>query len=139
MNSIAPFLVAASAAIVFALGALHLLYTFRGPLLRPRDRELQARMAAVSPVISRETTMWRTWIGFNASHSIALLLFGAIYGFLALAHADLLFDSLFLRALGLVVLLGYVALAKRYFFRIPLLGVIFATLLYGLAIAARAS
>ena len=137
MNSIAPFLIAASAAIVFALGALHLLYTFRGPLLRPRDRELQARMAAVSPIISRETTMWKTWIGFNASHSIALLLFGAMYGFLALAHADLLFGSVFLRALGLVVLLGYVVLAKLYFFRIPLLGVIGATLLYGLAIAGR--
>lgn len=137
VNSIAPFLVAASAAIVFVLGAIHLLYTFHGPLLRPRDRELQARMAAVSPIISRETTMWKTWIGFNASHSIALLLFGAMYGYLALAHADLLFGSVFLRAIGLAVLLGYVALAKLYFFRIPLLGVIGATLLYGLAIAAR--
>ena len=137
MNSIAPFLVAASAAIVFVLGAIHLLYTFHGPLLRPRDRELQARMEAVSPVISRETTMWKTWIGFNASHSIALMLFGAVYGYLALGHADLLFRSIFLLSLGLLVLLGYVFLAGRYFFRIPLRAVIGATLLYGVGIAAH--
>ena len=135
MNSIAPFLVGASAAIVFVLGAIHLLYTFRGPLLRPRDRELQARMEAVSPVITRQTTMWKAWIGFNASHSIALMLFGAVYGYLALGHADLLFRSIFLLSLGLLVLLGYVFLAGRYFFRIPLRAVIGATLLYGVGIA----
>ena len=137
MSAIAPFLVAASAAILFGLGVLHLVYTFRGPLLRPRDRELQARMEAVSPVITRQTTMWKAWIGFNASHSIALMLFGAAYGYLALAHTGVLFGSVFLLALGLIVLLGYVFLARRYFFRIPLLAVIGATLLYGIAIAAR--
>ena len=25
-------------------------------------------LRAVSPVITRETTMWQAWIGFNASH-----------------------------------------------------------------------
>ena len=135
MSAIAPFLVAASAAILFGLGVLHLVYTFRGPLLRPRDRELQARMEAVSPVITRQTTMWKAWVGFNASHSIALMLFGAVYGYLALGHADLLFRSIFLLSLGLLVLLGYVFLAGRYFFRIPLRAVIGATLLYGVGIA----
>ena len=137
MSAIAPFLVAASAAILFGLGVLHLVYTFRGPLLRPRDRELQARMEAVSPLITRQTTMWKAWIGFNASHSIALMLFGAAYGYLALGHADLLFRSVFLVSLGLIVLLGYVFLAGRYFFRIPLRAVIGATLLYGVGIAAH--
>jgi hypothetical protein len=32
------------------------------------------------------------------------------------------------------LLLGYVLLAKRYFFRIPLLGVLLATLLYAIAL-----
>jgi hypothetical protein len=137
VSGIAPYLVAASAAIVFGLGALHLAYTFRGPLLRPRDRELQARMETVSPVITRQSTMWKAWIGFNASHSVALLLYGAVYGYLALARADVLFGSAFLLALGLAVLLGYVALAHRYFFRVPFRAVVGATLLYGAAITAR--
>lgn len=137
MSTLAPWLVAASAAILFALGLVHLLYTYHGPRLMPRDRELQARMKEVSPVITRETTMWKTWIGFNASHSFGLLLFGAVYGYLALVHADLLFQSVFLRALGLVMLFGYVFLARQYFFRIPLAGALLATVLFALALIAR--
>ena len=109
MNSVPPLLVAASAAIFFVLGALHLLFTVRGPRLLPRDPALQARMQEVSPVITRQTTIWKCWIGFNASHSIALLLFGAVYGYLALAHGDFLFRSLSATAVpepGTLALLG---------------------------------
>jgi len=137
MHTIAPFLVAASAAILLLLGLAHLLFTFHGPKLLPRDPELRTRMQEVSPVITRQTTMWKAWIGFNASHSVALILFGAVYGYLALTQSELLFRSVFLLALGLLVLLGYVVLAKRYFFRTPLRSVILATALYALALAAR--
>ena len=34
-----------------------------------------------------ETTVWRTWIGFNASHSLCAILFGLIFGYLALSAA----------------------------------------------------
>jgi hypothetical protein len=37
-----------SAAVVLTLGVLHLLYTFRGPKLRPRDPALLARMDEVA-------------------------------------------------------------------------------------------
>ena len=134
MNTIAPLLVAASAAIILLLGLLHLLYTFHGAKLLPRDDELLTRMKEVSPVITRQTTMWKAWIGFNASHSYGLILFGAVYGYLALAHRDFLFQSVFLLALGLILLVGYVFITKRYFFRTPLWGVLLATLLYGLAL-----
>jgi hypothetical protein len=137
MTTIAPWLVAASAAIFLLLGLLHLLYTFHGPKLLPRDRELHRRMQEVSPVITRQTTMWKAWIGFNASHSYGLILFGAVYGYLALAHGDFLFQSVFLLSVGLVLLFGYVILAKRYFFRIPFRGVLLATLLYVLALVVR--
>ena len=51
-----------------SLGLIHLLYTFYGPKLLPGDRDLRARTQEVSPVITRETTMWKAWITFNASH-----------------------------------------------------------------------
>ena len=47
MTSIAPFLVAASAAIVLVLGSIHLLYTFRGDNPSTTMREANARPAAV--------------------------------------------------------------------------------------------
>ena len=134
MNIIAPLLVAASAGITLLLGLLHLLYTFWGPKLLPRDRELQTRMQEVSPVITRETTMWKGWIGFNASHSCAILLFGTVYGYLALAHSEFLFRSVFLLTVGLIFLLGYIILAKKYFFSRPLAGVLLATVFYVLGL-----
>ena len=137
MNVIPLSLVAASAAIMLLLGLMHLLFTFYGPKLLPRDRELQLRMQEVSPVITRQTTMWKAWVGFNASHSYGLILFGAVYGYLALAHSEFLFQSFFLLSLGLVLLLGYVFLAKRYFFSIPLRSVLLASFLYALAVVVR--
>jgi hypothetical protein len=137
MNAIAPALVTASAVIVLLLGLAHLRCTFHGPKLLPRDAELRTRMQQVSPVITRQTTMWKAWIGFNASHGYGLILFGATYGYLALGHGAFLFQSVFLLSLGLIVLCGYAFLAQKYFFRFPLRAVIVATLLYGIALVAN--
>jgi hypothetical protein len=126
--------IAASAAVILLLGLTHLLYTFRGPNLHPRDPDLTARMMAVSPVITRETTMWRAWVGFNATHSFGLILFGALYGYLAIRHSVFLFHSWFLLALGFALLLGYAVIAKLYFFTAPLRGVVLAAVLYLLGI-----
>lgn len=122
--------IAASAAIILLIGLVHLVYTFRGPNLHPRDPDLTARMMAVSPVISPETTMWRCWVGFNASHSFCLIFFGVLYGYLAIRHSAFLFHSWFLLALGLMLLLGYAALAKLYWFTSPFRAVVVATVLY---------
>jgi hypothetical protein len=122
--------IAASAAIIMLLGLIHLLYTFSGPRLQPREPELTARMQNVAPVISRETTMWRAWVGFNASHSFSFIFFAAIYGYLALRHSEFLFGSRFVLALGLIWLIGYVALATMYWFRAPVIGISLATVFY---------
>jgi hypothetical protein len=68
----AKILMVLSASIVFTLGAVHLVYTFRGPELMPRDPALKVGMSQVSPVLTKETTIWRCWVGFNASHSMGL-------------------------------------------------------------------
>lgn len=83
-------LVFACAAIVFTLGIVHRFFTFVGTKLGPRDPELEARMKAVAPVITRQTSMWKAWIGFNASHSFGAILFGALYGYLTLTQSALL-------------------------------------------------
>ena len=119
----ARILMILSASIVFALGVVHLAYTFGGPMLTPRDPTLQISMSQISPVITKETTMWRCWVGFNASHSMGLILFGLVFGFLALAHEQLLFQSTFLIVVGLAMLAGFVVLCKVYFFSAPLTGI----------------
>ena len=78
--------------------------------------------------------MWRAWVGFNASHSFGLILFGALYGYLAMRHSAFLFHAWFLLALGFALLLGYAALAKLYWFRVPFRGIVLASVLYLLGI-----
>ena len=123
MLTLASLLVAASGAIVAVFGALHALFTFRGPRLFPRDDALRARMHEVAPVITRETTMWKAWLGFNASHGLGLVLFGVLYAWLAL---------------GFAALCAWLLLAKLYFFSVPLRGVALATVLYALGVLAGA-
>jgi hypothetical protein len=119
-----------SACIILLLGTVHLTYTFVGPKLRPRDATLEAAMREGHPRITNETTVWRAWIGFNASHSMGAILFGLIYAFLALAHPQLLFESAYLLAVGFALLLGYLALGKLYWFRVPFAGISIALLCY---------
>jgi hypothetical protein len=131
----ARILMVLSASIIFMLGVVHLVYTFWGPQLTPRDPALQLSMSQISPVITKETTMWRAWMGFNASHSMGLILFGLIFGFLALAHDQLLFQLPFLIVVGLAMLGGFVVLCKAYFFSAPLTGVSISLACYIASIA----
>ena len=124
-----------SASIIFTLGAIHLAYTFWGAKLIPRDPALQISMSQISPVITSETTMWRCWVGFNASHSMGLILFGLVFGFLAWAHGQLLFQSAFLLVLGLTMLGGFVVLCKAYLFSVPLAGISISLACYVASVA----
>jgi hypothetical protein len=124
-----------SAGITFTLGVVHLAYTFWGTQLTPRDPALQISMSQIAPVITKDTTMWRCWVGFNASHSMGLILFGLVFGFLALNHSQLLFQSAFLLVVGLAMLGGFVVLCKVYFFSAPLTGISIALACYVTSIA----
>jgi hypothetical protein len=102
LSTLAPLLIAGSAAILMLIGLLHLLYTFHGPKLLPRDH--------------------------------GLILFGAVYGYLSLAHSAFLLQSMFLLSLGLSLLGGYAFLAKRYWFSVPFRGILLATVFFVIAL-----
>lgn len=129
-NLLSQILITASATILFVLGTMHLVYTFASSMFHPRDAQLELTLKQVSPVISKQTTMWKAWIGFNASHSLGIMLFGATYGYLAVFQLALLQQSIFLITLGGLFLIGLLILAKRYWFKIPLLGVAVSLILY---------
>lgn len=112
------------------LGLLHLAYTYFGDKLHPRDADLLARLKTTAPVISRQTTVWKAWIGFNASHSLGAILFGVVFGYLALQQPTLLLHSHVLGPTGFIVLGAYLAMAKLYWFARPLHGIALALLFY---------
>jgi hypothetical protein len=139
MPSLASVLVAAASFVIFCLGSAHLLFTFRGNKLHPRDPALMVRMREISPVISREMSMWNAWVSFNATHSFGAMLFGLIYGYLSLAEPAVLFSSWFLLAVGLALLGGCVLVGWRYWFSTPFRGVVLSTALYIAGLASSLS
>lgn len=123
-------LITVSAAIIGWLGFMHLKLTFVGDKLTPSDIGVRESMQRVAPNISAETTMWKAWVGFNASHSLGALLFGLVYAYLAIAHPHLLFQSWFLLGLGAALLGSYLWLGASYWFSTPLVAIAVASVSY---------
>lgn len=68
-------LIVAGALIFGLLGTVHLAYTFFTGLFSPRDAATEASMKLTHPRLTRRTTLWKAWVGFNASHSLGAILF----------------------------------------------------------------
>ncbi len=130
---IAKLSLIASCVIVFVLGSMHAWLTFASEKFSPRDDELKARLQLVSPRISKQTTMWRAGLGFHVSHSLGAILFAAVYGYLAWFGWDFLMQAVFLRVLGLLYLLTMLSLAVKFWFRIPVIGLVLSSLMYVLS------
>lgn len=109
------------------LGTAHIAYSImdasRPARIVPRQSELIESMKAGRLVITRQTTVWRAWIGFNISHGVGVFLFGlvvltgALFGFEANLSAmpALFYASPFVAAV-------YLVLSLKYWFRIPAIG-----------------
>ncbi|MEC9345840.1 MAG: hypothetical protein VYB54_06410 [Pseudomonadota bacterium] len=115
--------------LVFALlGIVHALFTaqdaVRPSRIVPWDAAVTAAMQGATLKLTRQTTVWKAWIGFNFSHALGLVLFGAgcIGG--AVATASVSTAAVALAASAVAVL--YLILAVRYFFSTPRNGVILA-------------
>lgn len=123
-------LIVAGALIFGLLGILHLAYTLFTGKFSPRDAATEAAMKLTHPRLTRRTTLWEAWVGFNASHSLGAMLFAAIYLLLALAHMDWLREAPGLVWLAALGALAYLALAVRYWFRTPLIGIALASVCF---------
>jgi hypothetical protein len=131
----ARILILIGASVIGVLGALHLAYTFFGNKLLPRDGRVADAMKSSTLVITRQTTVWDAWIGFNASHSLGALLFAALYILLAAKHMDALARAPELLLVGLATCFAYLWLAHAYWFRIPFIGIAITTACFAAAAA----
>jgi hypothetical protein len=61
---------------------------------------------------------------------MSAILFGLVYGYLAVVQPGVLYGSFFLQAVGFLTLLSFVFLAWIYWFSVPLIGVSLALLCY---------
>jgi len=123
---LAQFLWIIGSSIFLLLGLAHLRITYFGKKLYPKNEATEISMRDTHPRISQDTTMWKTWIGFNASHSAGAIFFGVINVILASQYFAILSDSFPLLLLNFGFVLFFLFLAKKYWFKIPLIGVLIA-------------
>jgi hypothetical protein len=121
-------------AIFIVLGSIHMLYTFRGNKFLARNSAVTEGMKQTQPVLTKETTMWKAWIGFNGSHSLGAIFFGVINIILSIEHPTVLSYSISIPIVNVLVCIVYLMLAKKYWFRIPLTGIAISTVLFMLAL-----
>jgi len=123
-----------ASSIFLILGITHLVYTFFTNKFLTRDGETNKRMNSTSPILTKETTVWKAWIGFNASHSVGAMFMGLINIMLVCQHFEVYQNSFNILLLDICIGIFYLFLAKKYWFKIPLLGILIATSCFTVAI-----
>jgi len=118
------------ASIFGLLGFVHLLYTFVTDKFNPYNPDVMEAMKSSTVKITKETTVWRAWIGFNASHSLGAIFFASIYLPLSFSNIQFIVDNNWFAVLPSIVGFSYLLLAKNYWFKIPLFGILISTICF---------
>ena len=120
--------------IYLLLTALHLYYTFFTHKLDPRKKETIESMKADQMNLTRQTSVWNAWIGFNGSHSLGGIFLGSINILLVVKYPTVICTSVSILVLNVLVSAAYLLLAKKYWFSSPTLGIGIAAFCYVLAL-----
>ena len=126
----AQILIIIGASIFGILGTIHLLYTFFTNKLDPYDSSVTRAMKDTSPILTKETSIWNAWVGFNASHSLGAMLVAAVYIPLGTSYFYIIQQSVWFSFLPVLIGLSYLILAKIYWFKIQFFGVLISTICF---------
>lgn len=116
--------------IFIVLGSIHLVYTFFTNKFSSKNKKVLTEMKSSNPNLTKETTIWKAWIGFNASHSIGAMFIGIINFYLAFEYFSTFQSDHFFFLFNILTISFYVWLAKTYWFKIPLIGISIALICY---------
>src|SRR2546428_2178879 len=116
-------LVLVGSALFSVLGLAHGLLALRDlrtpRAFTPTDDRVRPAMVAARLRLAPQTTIWDAWLGFNLSHSLGLVVFGAVLTWLGLRDFDLVANSAFLTGGSIVVAVLYFVMAVRFWFWLP--------------------
>ena len=116
------------------LGAVHLVFTLhdnRKPRYIVPKSESLIRSMQVEPLrLTSETDMWRAWIGFNISHSIAVLLVGLGFLYLAVRYFEFMSQDIILLWTAPTLAWVSVILSKCFWFSRPFRGSFISAVLF---------
>ena len=117
-----------------AFGLLHAAATPQTPAhakgLSPRDPAVRDAMARDTILLTRRTTVWLAWVGFNLSHSLGLLLIGVVVVLIGRTSASFQAQAAVFLPLAVLVSATYLVLGVRYWFRTPIIGISLASVCF---------
>ncbi len=114
---IAKYLWATGSVIITILGSTHLYYTFFTQKFSSRNEKLVEEMKTSYPILTKEMTMWKGWISFNATHSTGAIFLGVINFYLAANYFAVLRSDHFFFLFSIFTIGFYVWLARKYWFK----------------------
>jgi hypothetical protein len=105
------------------LGLAHALLAIRDLRIprsfTPTDDNVRLAMVDARLRLAPQTTIWRSWLGFNLSHSLGLVVFGGLLTGIAVRDFDFVARSAFLKTSSVIVALLYFWMAVRFWFWLP--------------------
>ena len=128
--------VALGGSVIMFLGLAHLVFTLRstpqGGPLSPTDPAVRSAMSTpggigLAPAIA--VPLWRSWVGFNLSHSLGVLAVGAYIAVPALVDFDGALDRIEWLVPAVALPLVYLAISIRCWFDKPTRGIALAATL----------
>ncbi|WP_143307550.1 LIC_13387 family protein [Chitinophaga vietnamensis] len=118
---IAQYLWETGSAIIGLMGLSHLRVTLGTDKLSPRDEKLIGEMKNTSLLFSDKLMLWKSWIGFNATHSSGAVFIGIANFYLALCCFTFLRSSQFLLLLTILAMGFYVWVAWKYWLKVVMI------------------
>lgn len=126
MADLSRYLFLAGSIPIAFLGVAHAMATPLAPGARKGlslwEPELEESMAKSTVRLTKRTSVWLAWVGFNFSHGLGAVAFGAFV--LLVGRTASSFEALASGCVPLAVAVSgaYLWLAVRYWFRTPIIG-----------------
>ena len=122
----AQILLTAAGTVILLMGTGHLVLTLRDvwtpTAFTPTDDSVRLAMQGAQLRFNRRINLWESWLGFNLSHSMGAIMFGAALLFAAQAHLGAFLESKALQAVAVLIPASYLVVAIRFWFWGPVLG-----------------
>ncbi|TDT98205.1 hypothetical protein EDD99_6423 [Streptomyces sp. 846.5] len=119
----ARLLIIAAASVFLLLGVVHgalTLADLKNPVsFTPPDPALREAMQRSSIRLNPDINLWKAWLGFNLTHSLGLVLFGAAYLYGGVFKPDAFAGSTLLQAVAVLVSAIYLVVCLVFFFPTP--------------------
>lgn len=116
--------------ILTILGLIHLYFTFFTNQFSSENETVIAAMKTSFMRLTKQTTIWKAWIGFNGSHSLGVVFIGIINFYITVKYFQVFNSDSFYFFFNIFIIGFYAWLAKRYWFTIPFMGLVLVLFCY---------